>query len=655
MSAWGYDDDDKANYQGSGRVTSSNDDWEPTAWISQPDDKPHAGERGTTCYKCNGKGHFARDCPSAKETGGFNRQQQDLRKERGQDRVAGRGIGKACFKCGTEGHLSRDCPDAFGGGKPGAGFDGRGERIGGNARKAGCFKCGKDGHMAKDCLQAAPGKEDAKEKPRVPTYIPVDLDSDKLFEVKMGIGKHFHYYDDMPVKVTGDDPIPAAVASFADMGLHDVLNENLLRAGYTNPTPIQKYAVPILMNGRDLMACAQTGSGKTAAFLLPVINYVLENNIKRREHNGCAQPIGLVLGPTRELISQIYDEARKFSYGTDVTCVRIYGGAATIVQIHRLKENENPIIMATPGRLLDIVSKGKISFEKLKFLIFDEADRMLDMGFEQDMSSLTNHSTMPKVGERQTMMFSATYPDSVQSCARGFMDNYLFLVVGTIGAANKDVQQEIVQIDKFNKREKLVEYIQSLNAGEKILVFVERKLQADFIGAYLITQGINATTIHGDRYQEQREEALSAFRAGINTVLVATNVAARGLDIVGVDTVVNFDLPKTVDEYVHRIGRTGRVGNRGHALSFFDNERDAPLAKDLVKILDEAGQEVPEWLMTAAHRSEYSQTYYGTSRFPVQDIRSFDYSMKPEGKALMESCGGPAQSPKLLDDEIWDE
>nr|XP_053633923.1 probable ATP-dependent RNA helicase vasa-like [Cherax quadricarinatus] len=391
------------------------------------------------------------------------------------------------------------------------------------------------------------------------------------------------------LKVTGDDPIPAAVASFADMGLHDVLNENLLRAGYTNPTPIQKYAVPILMNGRDLMACAQTGSGKTAAFLLPVINYVLENNIKRREHNGCAQPIGLVLGPTRELISQIYDEARKFSYGTDVTCVRIYGGAATIVQIHRLKENENPIIMATPGRLLDIVSKGKISFEKLKFLIFDEADRMLDMGFEQDMSSLTNHSTMPKVGERQTMMFSATYPDSVQSCARGFMDNYLFLVVGTIGAANKDVQQEIVQIDKFNKREKLVEYIHSK------------------------------------------------------------------CDIVGVDTVVNFDLPKTVDEYVHRIGRTGRVGNRGHALSFFDNERDAPLAKDLVKILDEAGQEVPEWLMTAAHRSEYSQTYYGTSRFPVQDIRSFDYSMKPEGKALMESCGGPAQSPKLLDDEIWDE
>ncbi|XP_069172397.1 probable ATP-dependent RNA helicase vasa-like isoform X2 [Procambarus clarkii] len=586
------------------------------------------GQRGGTCFKCNEEGHMARQCPSAVQSDNINRG-QDFGRERGQR-------GGACFKCGIDGHLSRDCRNTEDGGRGGRRAFGE---------KRGCFKCGSEMHTTRECVNAAPGKASGEERIRPPIYVPEDLDSDKLFETGIHTGENFQNYDDLPVKVTGTEPIPEAVGDFHHMGFHEILESNLSKAGYMQPTPIQKYALPIIVEGRDLMACAQTGSGKTAAYLLPVINDILQNKLEGNAPVGCGQPFALVIGPTRELISQIYDEARKFSFGTDVQCVRVYGGAAVNNQLRRLKDCQNPIVMATPGRLLDFVKRGYLSFEHLKYLIFDEADRMLDLGFSDDMLQLIQNPTMPAKGQRLTMMFSATYPEKVQECALDYLHNYLFLVVGSVGAANRDVKQEILHIDNVKKRDTLIKSIVNCKEGEKILVFVERKLQADFIGAFLITQGISATTIHGDRYQEQREEALSAFRTGVNNVLVATSVAARGLDIVGVEMVVNFDLPKTIDEYVHRIGRTGRVGNRGYAISFFNEDEDKPIAKDLVKILDEASQEVPDWLMAIAKTSGHEQTYHGVGRFPMKDIRS-----KPE---RWELHGGPSDVPTQDEEEDW--
>ncbi|XP_071530598.1 probable ATP-dependent RNA helicase vasa-like isoform X2 [Panulirus ornatus] len=559
------------------------------------------------------------------------------RRGRGQRRRGGN-----CFKCNKDGHLSRDCH---------MGGDFRGEQLYVQGRKG--FKVD-DGCKPQNHPKFGPRKVGAIEESRPPLYIPQDLQDEALFDMGIQVGENFEAYGDIPVEVTGDDPKPQPEESFDDMNLRELLRTNMMHAGYRQPTPIQKYAIPILQSGRDLMACAQTGSGKTAAFLLPMLQYIIEGNIENHALEEFAQPVGLVLSPTRELALQIYYEARKFACGSSAKCSIVYGGAAINYQVERLKKAGCHILVATPGRLKDLLRRGRISMSSLKFLIFDEADRMLDMGFIDDMQELVAHETMPPKSQRQTMMFSATFPDMVQQCAIQFLKNYLFLVVGSIGAANKDVIQEVLEVRKANKREILLDYLMKIQSCDKVLVFVERKQQADFIGAYLCTENINAVTIHGDRFQSQREEALAAFRTGRNSVLVATSVAARGLDIRGVSLVINYDLPKSVDEYVHRIGRTGRLGNQGHAISFFDQDFDASIAKDLVKILNDAGQVVPDWLMIFAHKSGHQQTYYGSGRFTSADIRSKDGYKRPEEFTPIECFGGPSLVATAEEEEFWD-
>ncbi|KAG8035056.1 hypothetical protein G9C98_001546 [Cotesia typhae] len=372
---------------------------------------------------------------------------------------------------------------------------------------------------------------------------------------------------------------------------------NIKKSNYTKPTPVQKHAIPIILQGRDLMACAQTGSGKTAAYLIPIVHRLLEDNDELKLIERGCEPQVIVMAPTRELVLQISWEAEKFAKDTILRTVACYGGVKPMHQADQVRRGAH-IIVATPGRLNDFVKGGRISFNSIKFMVLDEADRMLDSGFRSSMEEILEHEQMPPKESRVTLMFSATFSSDVQELARKFLNNYLFLTVGIVGGANSDVEQIFYEVSKKDKRNKLKELLerdggQSLKV--KTIIFVETKKTADFIAAYMSDNLFPATSIHGDREQRERETALADFRSGKMPILVATSVAARGLDIKNVAHVINYDLPKCIDDYVHRIGRTGRVGNRGKATSFYTPENDDKMVADLIKVLTQAGQEIPEF------------------------------------------------------------
>uniref|UniRef100_A0A803VE34 RNA helicase n=1 Tax=Ficedula albicollis TaxID=59894 RepID=A0A803VE34_FICAL len=435
------------------------------------------------------------------------------------------------------------------------------------------------------------------------TYVPPPPPEDEqAIFARYQTGMNFDKYDENIVEVSGLDP-PAALMSFADTNMCHTLTVNIAKAGYSKPTPVQKYSIPIILAGRDLMACAQTGSGKTAAFLVPVVAQMMKDGVTASSFKEQQEPECIITAPTRELINQIFLEARKFVYGTCIRPVVIYGGTQTDYSIRQVKQGCN-ILCATPGRLLDIIERGKIGLHNVKYLVLDEADRMLDMGFGADMKKLVSFPDMPQKDKRQTLMFSATFPEEVQRLAGEFLKtDFLFVVVGHVGGACSDVQQNILQVSQYFKRDKLVEILHSIG-NERTLVFVDTKKKADFIACFLCQENIPATSIHGDREQREREIALRDFRSGKCPVLVATSVAARGLDIERVQHVINFDLPSTIEEYVHRIGRTGRCGNTGKAVGFFDNNSDGHLAQPLIKVLSDAQQEVPLWLTEVAFEVE---------------------------------------------------
>nr|XP_034186222.1 ATP-dependent RNA helicase bel [Osmia lignaria] len=428
---------------------------------------------------------------------------------------------------------------------------------------------------------------------------------DERLEVELfgtgNTGINFSKYEDIPVEATGDN-IPPHITSFDEVKLTEIIKNSITLAGYDKPTPVQKYAIPIIIGRRDVMACAQTGSGKTAAFLVPILNQIYEsgprpppvNSGKRKQY-----PLGLVLAPTRELATQIYDEARKFAYRSRMRPAVVYGGSNIGDQMRELDRGCH-LLVATPGRLGDMLGRGKIGLHNCRFLVLDEADRMLDMGFEPQIRRIVQQDTMPPTGERQTLMFSATFPKEIQMLARDFLSNYIFLAVGRVGSTSENITQKIVWVEEQDKRSYLLDLLQANNFADPTsesltLVFVETKKGADMLEEYLHQMGYPVTSIHGDRTQREREDALRRFRAGKAPILVATAVAARGLDIPHVKHVINFDLPGDVEEYVHRIGRTGRMGNLGLATSFFNN-KNSNLVRDLVSLLIEANQEIPHWL-----------------------------------------------------------
>ncbi|KAL3155599.1 DEAD-box ATP-dependent RNA helicase 52B [Trebouxia sp. C0009 RCD-2024] len=432
-------------------------------------------------------------------------------------------------------------------------------------------------------------------------------------------GINFEAYDDIPVEATGQD-VPAAINTFDDVELGSALAANVKRCKYNKPTPVQKYSIPIGMAGRDLMACAQTGSGKTAAFCFPIINNILTKGTGPSGRNRKAYPQALILSPTRELSSQIYDEARKFTYQTGLRAVVVYGGAPVVNQLREI-ERGCDILVATPGRLSDLIERARVSLEQTHYLALDEADRMLDMGFEPQIRRIVEQENMPRSGDRQTLLFSATFPKEIQRLAADFMHNYIFLSVGRVGSSTDLIVQHIEYVAANDKRQVLLDLIATVEG--LTLVFVETKRGADALEDFLCRNGYGATSIHGDRSQQEREQALRSFRSGRTPVLVATDVAARGLDIPHVTHVINFDLPTDIDDYVHRIGRTGRAGKKGLATAFF-SDKDSSLARGLSELLSETNQEVPGWLQgmgARAHSFGGGKRRGGGNRFGGQDFR----------------------------------
>ena len=404
-------------------------------------------------------------------------------------------------------------------------------------------------------------------------------------------GINFDNYDKIPVEVSGDNP-PDPIDEYSVESIGEDLFRNTQLCGYTKPTPVQKYSVPIGSMGRDLMACAQTGSGKTAGFLFPIIMAMLSKggqdppeDARRRTY-----PEALALAPTRELAQQIYEEGRKFTYATGIASVCIYGGADVREQL-RLIDRGCDLLIATPGRLVDLIERGRLAMDNVRFLVLDEADRMLDMGFEPQIRRIVEESGMPAGPDRQTMMFSATFPPNIQRLASDFLEDYIFLTVGRVGAASKDVTQTVEYVEEHEKLETLMRFLLTIEEG-LILIFTETKRNCDYVEDTLCHRGFPACSIHGDKSQREREDALRSFRKGITPVMCATDVASRGLDIPNVTQVINFDLPTNVDDYVHRIGRTGRAGNTGSALSFI-NEKNGGIVRELRDLLDENEQQVP--------------------------------------------------------------
>lgn len=424
-----------------------------------------------------------------------------------------------------------------------------------------------------------------------------------------GTGINFDKYGDIPVEATGND-VPEPITEFTHPPVDEHLISNIRLARYTTPTPVQKYSIPIVGAGRDLMGCAQTGSGKTGGFLFPILSALFTHGPPPMTApptpsygRAKAYPSTLILAPTRELVSQIHDEARKFTYRSWVRPAVVYGGAEMGAQLRQI-ERGCDLLSATPGRLVDLIERGRISLANVRFLVLDEADRMLDMGFEPQIRRIVLGEDMPGVMDRQTLMFSATFPQNIQMLARDFLKEYVFLSVGRVGSTSENITQKIELVEDRDKQSMLLDVLAAMPKGGLTLIFVETKRMADMLSDFLIYSNIPATSIHGDRTQREREYALELFRTGKTSILVATAVAARGLDIPNVTHVVNYDLPSDIDDYVHRIGRTGRAGNTGHATAFF-NRNNRNIVRDLIKLLQEAKQEVPSWLEMIASESAF--------------------------------------------------
>ncbi|CAL9729948.1 ATP-dependent RNA helicase Ded1p [Monosporozyma unispora] len=447
-------------------------------------------------------------------------------------------------------------------------------------------------------------------------------------------GINFDNYDDIPVDASGKD-VPELIEEFTSPPLEPLLLENIKLAHFTKPTPVQKYSIPIVTMGRDLMGCAQTGSGKTGGFLFPVLSEmfttgpVQDNGDQPRSYYmKKGLPRCVILSPTRELTTQIYDEAVKFTYRSWVKPCVVYGGSPIGQQMREI-DSGCDLLVATPGRLNDLLERGKISLRNVKYLILDEADRMLDMGFEPQIRHIVDECDMPSVENRQNLMFSATFPTDIQHLARDFLNDYIFLSVGRVGSTSENITQKILYVEDMDKKSALLDLLSTAQEG-LTLIFVETKRMADQLTDFLIMQNMRATAIHGDRTQIERERALGAFKSGAADILVATAVAARGLDIPNVTLVINYDLPTDIDDYVHRIGRTGRAGNTGTAISFFNNN-NSNIVRGLVDLLKEANQDVPGFLEDALRFSSRSNSYRGGSNRGRRNEGTRDYRKSSGG------------------------
>jgi len=374
------------------------------------------------------------------------------------------------------------------------------------------------------------------------------------------------------------EPIPDVC--FADFGLSDDILRALGDQGYVHPTPIQAAAIPVVLEGRDVMGAAQTGTGKTAGFSLPMIQLLLAH--ANPSASPARHPVrALILTPTRELADQVAENVKAYSKYTTLRSIEIFGGVDINPQIAALRAGVE-IVIATPGRLLDHIQQKSINLGQVQMLVMDEADRMLDMGFLPDLQRIIN--LLPKA--RQSLMFSATFSPEIKKLAATFLRNPLTIEVARSNATADNVTQILYNVAEDEKRDAVSFIIRERNL-KQVIVFSNTKIGASRLAVHLVKSGVNASAIHGDKSQSERMAALEAFKRGEIEVLVATDVAARGLDIAELPCVINVDLPHNAEDYVHRIGRTGRAGAKGDAISLF-SEKDERLLVDIEKLIKQS-------------------------------------------------------------------
>jgi len=373
---------------------------------------------------------------------------------------------------------------------------------------------------------------------------------------------------------------------FEQLPLSAPVMRALSELGYETPTPIQQKAIPHLSAGKDLFGCAQTGTGKTAAFALPMIEHLSRDKAKAAP----GAPLALILAPTRELALQILQSFNDYGKYLDLRTAVIFGGVSQHQQVGNLRKGVD-ILVATPGRLLDLMNQGYVSLRAVKYFVLDEADRMLDMGFIHDMKKII--AVLPV--KKHSAFFSATVPAAVKQLSETLLQNPVRVSVDPENSTTELVEQEVFRVKKEDKRELLKKLI-SERSIKHVLVFTRTKRGADRVAKDLSKSGIMAQAIHGDKSQPAREKALAGFKNRSLQVLVATDIAARGIDVDQLGHVINFEIPEVAETYVHRIGRTGRAGNDGRAISFC-TEEELPYLRSIQKLIN---QSIPQSTFTPA-------------------------------------------------------
>ncbi|KAI4349749.1 hypothetical protein L6164_010309 [Bauhinia variegata] len=399
------------------------------------------------------------------------------------------------------------------------------------------------------------------------------------------------YRKSLAIRVSGFD-VPKPVKTFEDCGFSPQLMNAIKKQGYEKPTSIQCQALPVALSGRDIIGIAKTGSGKTAAFVLPMIVHIMDQPELQKEES----PIGVICAPTRELAHQIYLESKKFAKAYGIRVSAVYGGMSKLDQFKELKAGCE-IVVATPGRLIDMLKMKALTMMRATYLVLDEADRMFDLGFDPQVRSIVGQIRP----DRQTLLFSATMPRKVEKLAREILTDPIRVTVGEVGMANEDITQ-VVQVipSDVEKLPWLLEKLPGMIDEGDVLVFASKKATVDEIESQLAQRGFKVAALHGDKDQASRMEILQKFKSGLCHVLIATDVAARGLDIKSIKSVVNFDIAKDMDMHVHRIGRTGRAGDKDGVAYTLITQKEARFAGELVNSLIAAGQNVSMELMDLA-------------------------------------------------------
>eukprot|EP01012_Entosiphon_sulcatum_P032022 TRINITY_DN4075_c0_g1_i1.p1 TRINITY_DN4075_c0_g1~~TRINITY_DN4075_c0_g1_i1.p1 ORF type:complete len:613 (+),score=84.79 TRINITY_DN4075_c0_g1_i1:23-1861(+) len=428
-------------------------------------------------------------------------------------------------------------------------------------------------------------------RPHSTSYSRTELSVDELFACQPA-APNVDAYATVQTEVFGTHP-PNPVASFDDLDMSDAVKENTKRMHYKVPTPIQKYAIPVSMNGRDFVACAETGSGKTAAFMLPLISLLERNGgpVSTR----CPQ--ALVLTPTRELAMQTYDEARKFSHLTSIRPCLLVGGIEFRHQ-QQMLANGFHFIVATPGRLIDALCRPNMLFlREVRLLVLDEADRMLSPGSEAIITAILTEYDMPKKTQRQTLVYTATLPEAIFVVANDLLNDEILITVGKTGAgsgASGNVRQVVELVEREQRLQRLEHWLETLVQGGQALIFVTHKGSGDFVSSHL-RRSFSVGLVHADRPMEERERALVDFKSGRINILIGTDLLARGLDFPGLQYVINYEMAPTICDYIHRIGRTGRMNASGTAVTFFSRKESGHLETALLSCLREHLQAIPGW------------------------------------------------------------